>query len=256
MNSGNVSEAQKMLIIDDHSELRTYLRQMFMDKFIVITEDSGERGLESAFMHYPDIIISDIMMPGMDGIEFCRRLKSDVRISHIPVVLLTALMHNDTKVRGLELGADDYVEKPFDERILKLKVDKILKAKALISKKYSEGMNNGSILRPGNVTENEFMEKVLVVINENLSNSDFGVNDLIKEVGVSRAVFYRKIKEVTKKNAVELIQSLRLYKAAELLRNSSLQISEVAIEVGFNDTSYFIKLFKGQFGQTPGEYRH
>lgn len=247
--------SKTMLLVDDNDDIRNYLRDIFKPDFKIITENTGQKGIESALMHYPDIIITDIMMPGIDGIEFCNRIKSDIKTSHIPVILLTAVSQIETKIKGLETGADDYIVKPFDERVLQLKVKNILKIREQVSQKYNEGNNPELASTSPNTIENEFMSMVISIINKNLSNPSFGVNDILTEVGMSRSVFYRKIKAVTKKSVVELIHSIRLQKAATLLKNTSLHIADVALKSGFNDTSYFIKLFKERFGVTPGDYK-
>jgi len=203
----------------------------------------------------PDIIICDVMMPKMDGFELCRLVKHDMRISHIPIVLLTAKAGDENKYRGLEAGAEDYIAKPFHMDMLLLKVNNIMerqqKNRAQFRRKVTVSPDEVEITP----LDEKFVKKAVTLVEMNISNPAFLVEDLCREMGMSRVYFYKKIVALTDKTPSEFIRFIRLKRAADLLEKSQLFVNEVAFQVGFNDPKYFRKYFKDEFGLSPNDYK-
>ncbi|MCL6266327.1 hybrid sensor histidine kinase/response regulator transcription factor [Flagellimonas myxillae] len=245
---------ETVLIVEDHEELRGYVRGVLEAHYKVIEASNGENGLKVALKQIPDLIISDIMMPGMDGMKFCRSLKSSVVTSHIPIILLTALSSMDDKLRGYEIGADDYVTKPFSEELLLAKVKSLLHNRELIRRKF----NTDGLLLPRdlalNSTDQGFLEKLTELIETHLDAPDFGANQLSREMGMSHSVLYKKIKALSGMNMVEFIRDYKLRIAKKLLENQSNSVTEVCYKVGYSDRKYFSKLFKQRFGVPPSSF--
>jgi DNA-binding response OmpR family regulator len=244
----------RILIIEDTDEIREFLKTCLETDYSVLEAENGLKGWEIAVSELPDLIITDVIMPEMDGNEFCRNLKQDERTSHIPVIMLTAKITVEQQLEGLESGADIYLTKPFSIQVLQTYISNLLKSKEVLRQLYSQKI----FLQPSGVevgtVDKKFMERLMSVIEQNLSNSEFNVQDLAMEVGMSKAVLYKKFNALVKIPIGEFIKSMRLKKAALLLTNDKLNISEIAWEVGFSDRKYFSKEFKKFFGQTPSEY--
>ncbi|KHJ38722.1 sensor histidine kinase TodS [Pedobacter glucosidilyticus] len=242
-----------ILIAEDNPDVRSFIVQA-LKAYNTIEAENGLAGWDLATEHIPDIIISDIMMPELDGLEFCRRLKTDDRTSHIPVILLTARSGNIHQVSGLKTGADMYLTKPFSVKILVLSIKNLLASREQMRKKFTQQMT----LQPTNVlietNDQDFLNKVLNQIENNLSNPDFGVHELASVIGMSTPVFYKKIKSLTDMSVNNFIKSIRLKRAAQLLEQDVLTVYQVSYEVGFNDTRYFAKEFKKQYGRSPSLY--
>ncbi len=244
-----------LLIVDDNPEIVYFLKEIFEDSFNLITAQHGKSGLEKAFNYIPDLIISDIMMPEIDGLELCKQIKTDIRTSHIPVVLLTArnsvLFHS----KGLETGADDYINKPFDEKILKLRVQNLIDSRKRLRERFSKEANllpvDISITNP----DEKFLNKVIDIIEKNISNSDLKVEMIAREVGMSHSVLYKKVMALTDLTLVEFIRTIRLKKAEKLLTKSDIPINKISQEVGFTDPKYFSKCFQTLYGKTPSSYK-
>jgi DNA-binding response OmpR family regulator len=242
-----------VLLVEDNNELRAFIADLLKTEFNVRVAKDGQEGLNAAFNYIPDIIISDVMMPGIDGFELCSILKQDERTSHIPIILLTARDSAQSNLEGYRSGADDYIIKPFDNEQLKLKVKNIITTleaarnqfdfKSILS---SEGLNIG-------ITDKEFMRKCLATIEKYIDNSRFSVDMLAGEMGFSNRNFYRKIKALTNQTPAELIRMYRLNYARQLLQNSKLKVFEIALAVGYEDTNKFRQAFKKQFGVSPSE---
>ena len=202
----------------------------------------------------PDLIISDVMMPEMNGIDLCNHLKSDIRTCHIPVILLTALSDTDSQVHGLETGADDYIPKPFDLNVLHTRVNNLIQSRNKLRLLFSSATN----IVPEEITSNPhdeaFLQKALDIVSENLSNPDFGVKDFIAKMYVSRSFMHRKLISLTNQSAIDFITSIRLKESLKLINNPNLNIMDIAVMVGFNDPKYFSKCFKKYFGKNPSEY--
>ncbi len=245
-----------ILVIDDNKEIRDYVCEILSEAYRVIQADNGNDGLEMAKESIPDLIISDIMMPGLDGYELCRKVKTEVKTSHIPVILLTAKASNDSTLTGFEMGADYFIVKPFNPKILLLRVRNVLIARDRVKDNI---MTDKTIsLDPKNVKINDkdenFLKKAIEVVEENMSNSNFYVDDLGRELGLSRMQLYRKLKGLIGQSANEFTRSIRLKRAAQLIEQNKLTISEITYEVGFSDLQYFRDCFKKQYGVNPTEY--
>jgi DNA-binding response OmpR family regulator len=244
----------KILVVEDNAELREFIKICLSPYYEFLEASNGKQGWELAVTEIPDLIVTDVMMPEMDGNQFCRNLKSDERTSHVPVIMLTAKIAVEQQLEGLESGADLYLTKPFSVQILQSYINNLLKSRETLRQRY----DNKVLLEPLEVevgtVDKKFMERLMTVINENLSNADFNISDLSKIIGMSKAVLYKKFNALTEIPIAEFIKSLRLKKAAILLSKDKLNIAEVAWEVGFNDRKYFSKEFKKMFGKTPSEY--
>jgi YesN/AraC family two-component response regulator len=246
----------KILIVEDNQEVRAYVKSIFMNDFVVLEAEDGKEGASLAIEEIPDVIISDVMMPVMDGISMTRKLKSNTKTSHIPIILLTARTSLIFKVEGLETGADDYVNKPFNPKVLQLKVKNVVRARELMRKAFKE--HDILSIEPRRITltstDDDFIQKILSSVENNMSNATYSVEELGVDVGMSRMQLYRKLKAVTGQSANEFIRTIRLKRAAQLLEQNQLTIAEITYEVGFNDLQYFRECFKKQFGLTPSEY--
>ncbi|WP_435413690.1 hybrid sensor histidine kinase/response regulator transcription factor [Psychroserpens mesophilus] len=243
-----------MLVVDDNYEIRELVKHMFQNDFTIIEAKDGEEGCAKAIEFVPDVIISDLMMPNMDGFELTEILKQDERTSHIPIVLLTAKSEEEDKYKGLEIGADDYVMKPFKTKMLKTRVNNLIKSRLKLQERYSQEI----ILKPKDIaissTDELFLEKLQGVMDSNLTESSFNVQEFSSALALSRMQLHRKLKGLTGLSATEFIRSQRLKLAVELLKKSDVNISEIGYSVGFNDHSYFTKCFKEQYGCSPSDY--
>lgn len=250
----NIEETPIMLIVEDNNDVLNFLISHFEDAFKVIIAVNGKEGINKALEFIPDIIISDVMMPEVSGIELCRILKTDSKTSHIPIILLTARTPLIYKIEGLEIGADDYITKPFSIKMIESRVWNLLYSRQQLRNRYSREVT----LQPTNLAitslDEIFLKKVMDFIEANLTEPTLNVEDLGKEVFMSRVTLYRKIKALTNQSAIEFIRTIRLRRAAQLLENSGYNVGEVAYSVGFTDIDYFRKCFKEQFGKTPKAY--
>jgi signal transduction histidine kinase/ligand-binding sensor domain-containing protein/DNA-binding response OmpR family regulator len=250
------TELPSMLIVEDNDEVRQFVKSVFAGQYTILEASNGKDGLAIAREEMPDIMISDVMMPVMDGIALCKAIKSDVKTSHIPVVLLTARTSLIFKVEGLETGADDYVTKPFNPKVLQLKVKNIVRMRQVLQKLFQnhEVLN----IEPKRVVltsaDELFVKQSLESIENNIGNTDYAVEDLSRDVGMSRTQLYRKLKALTGQSANEFIRTIRLKRAAQLLEQNQLTVAEVTYEVGFSDLQHFRECFKKLFGVTPSEY--
>lgn len=243
-----------VLLVEDNPDLRTYLRENLSEKYHVIEADDGESGWELALNRRPDLIVSDIMMPGIDGIVLCKRLKADQRTSHIPVILLTAKSSSSQELEGLEAGAEVYISKPFNFDVLELQMERVIALRNEFKKNFGQRFE----IKPGEIgitsLDEKFLKKALKTVEKNIGNSEFSVEKMGKELGVSRGHLYNKLVALTGKTPVEFIRIMRLKRAAQYLEKSQLTVSEIAYEVGFNDPKYFSRYFKEEFGLVPSEY--
>lgn len=243
-----------VLIVEDNPEVLQFIESHFADDFDVHTAVDGEAGWSASIEIMPDIVISDVMMPNLTGTELCTRLKSDMRTSHIPVILLTAREPMLYKIEGLETGADDYITKPFNSHYLELKVLNLIESRMKLRERYSREVT----LQPTNIAitsvDEKFLDKAMKHVEDNISASDLGVEELSKFVGMSKTTLYRKIKALTNQNTNEFIRTIRLKRACQLLSSGKFTVSEVAYQVGFTSPDYFRKCFKEQFGRTPSEF--
>ncbi len=243
-----------LLFIDDNADMRSFVQSTMEDKYNVHLASNGIEGLENARQLMPDIVVSDVMMPEMDGIEMCAKLKTDVTISHLPVILLTAKVSDDHSIIGFEAGADDYLPKPFNPRLLHSRIRNILDNRNQLREKFrKEG-----ILEPNEVSvtsaDEQFLRNAMDVVERNINNPEFRVSTFVMEMNMSRSVLYRKFEALTGQSVNEFVRITRLKRAAQLLSLNELTVSEVTYEVGFNDPQYFSKCFSKQYNMTPSEY--
>ncbi|RYY36064.1 MAG: response regulator transcription factor [Sphingobacteriaceae bacterium] len=244
----------KILIIEDNDEVREFIKMCLEGDYTVVEAHDGKEGWVTAAEILPDLIISDVMMPEIDGNEFCKLVKNDERTSHIPVIMLTAKVAVEQQLEGLESGADLYLTKPYNIQLLKTYISNLLKSKEALRQKYSQKIFlEPSMVEIGTV-DKMFMEKLMNIIENNISDPDFHVSGLSEKIGMSKAVLYKKFYALAHTPIGEFIKSMRLKKAAILLTHDKFNISEVAWEVGFSDRKYFSKEFKRFFGKSPSEY--
>ncbi len=247
-------EKPLLLIVEDNPEMRGFLQDSFSSDYSVITAEDGRDGLDKLKNSEVSLIISDLMMPNMDGLQFCSALRANILTSHIPVVLLTAKTDLNTKIEGMNSGADAYVEKPFSIRFLKAQIRNLIELRKSLRQKYSEMPFVPLNSIAGNKADEEFLSKMNVIIENNISNPDFSIELLSDELAISRSGLFAKIKTLAGVTPNELMQVVRLKKAAELLAENKYRINEIAYMVGFNNPSYFTKCFQKQFGVRPGEF--
>ncbi|MCZ2483985.1 two-component regulator propeller domain-containing protein [Aquirufa antheringensis] len=243
-------EKQILLIVEDHAEMRAFIREIFEGTFQVIEADRGETGLEMALTYLPDVVITDWMMPGMSGVNLCKQIRKNAKTSHIPVVILTSKSSQESQIEGMQSGADDFISKPFHADILELRVAKLLEAKERLRKSWQDSVLNQD-LQQAFVFEDEFLSKATQVVIEHLEEADFDVEHLEQAMDMSKMQLYRKLKMLTSLAGNEFIRSIRLQQARLLLEKGSLNVSEVAYQVGFNDPAYFTRAFKKQYGHSP-----
>lgn len=251
-----------LLIIEDYEAIRIYLNILFASAYNVLLAENGEEGVQLARSEMPDLIITDIMMPKMDGFECCRILKEDLSTCHIPIILLTALSQEEDIKKGIELGADEYIYKPFNPEILRLKVSNLIKNRMELKRAYAKLLlpagddDNGQEDVPEVNAEDPLIEQILELANQNLRNPEFSVKWLAEELNMSQATLYRRIKQLTDFSLVELIRGVRLKRAAELLRTKKYSVQEVAEMVGYNDVPTFRKHFVDFYGTTPSTFNN
>lgn len=250
------SNENVLLIIDDNSDIRAYLRGLFEADYRIIEAKDGEDGLLQATTHIPNIIISDLMMPRMDGFEFCRQLKSNEKTSHIPVIMLTAKANVESRIEGFELGADDYLVKPFNTDEIKVRVKNLLEKQEKL-RAYFGGKRNDVEFAPSavNPLDIAFVEKAKAVVDKHLNDSSFNAEQFSTAMNLSKSQLLRKLKALTNFTIVEFIRHYRLQKAAEMLLEHRRPVSEIALEVGFENMSYFAKVFQEAFGVLPSDYQ-
>lgn len=245
------TDKPEVLIIDDNIDIRTYLRSVLSEKYNVSEAADGKAGLELARKIVPDIVLSDIMMPVMDGLAFCQQLKTDKAISHIPVILLTARSLDEQRAEGYEHGADAYLSKPFSLRLLLSRIDNLIESRKKLNQTWSKGVDDDEIGNISNEIDKSFLKQLRKIIQENLANSDLSVEQIGDEIGLSRVQLYRKVKALTGYSPVEIVRKARLTRARHLLQTTERTVSEVAYAVGFSTPSYFSKCYKDEFGENP-----
>jgi signal transduction histidine kinase/ligand-binding sensor domain-containing protein/DNA-binding response OmpR family regulator len=246
-----------LLIVEDNADVREYIKQFLKDEFIIEEASNGEQGIEKAMTIVPDLIISDIMMPKMDGYEMTRILKADVKTNHIPIIHLTAKSDRVSKFEGLEIGADDYLIKPFDNTELLIRIRNLINIRRTLQEKFS-GKNKTAIInevKKLNPLDEKFMTEILDIISRHMAEEEFSVEEFGKEAGMSRVQLHRKLKAITGKSASRYIRSYRLSVAKEMIEQQKGNISEIAYSVGFSSPVYFSKCFKEEYGLSPSSLR-
>ncbi len=245
---------KSLLLIEDNDDFRFYLKDNLKSFYVVHEARNGAEGWAQVLAIHPDLIISDIMMPEMNGIELCRKIKTDKRVSHIPVVLLTARNDEAQRIEGFDAGAEEYVSKPFSFEILEARIRNLIHRRDQSQRVFRKTLDIKASELQITSLDTRFIENALKCVEKNLSSPDFSVEALGDELGISRAHLYKKIMALTGKSPLEFIRTIRLQHAAQLLKKSQLSVSEVAYKVGFNTPKYFTKYFKEEFNVLPSVY--
>ena len=255
-------DASTVLIVDDNADIRTYLRSILQGQYRVFEAEDGQRGLELAREQVPDLIVSDVMMPVMNGLEFCQQVKKDDISCHIPVILLTARALEKHQIEGYESGADAYITKPFSPELLLARIDNLLQSRHQLKDLWGMKPATEVAAAPPEQTavtttpiEDAFISRFKKMVQERLPDSNLSVEDLAANMGLSRVQLYRKVKALTGSTPIDLLRKARLARAQRLLQGSTLSVSEIAYQVGFASPSYFAKCYKDEFGTAPGEAR-
>lgn len=254
------SSMQRILVVEDNADIRDYLSSILSDEYEVLTASNGEEGFSVAMNSVPDIIISDIMMPKMDGLEMCRKIKENINLSHIPVVLLTAKDSLSDKSEGYKVGADSYITKPFTSELIKARVANLIFSRAQIAHQYLKRLNNFSAPKVEENSgfsplDNKFLSKLSSYIEDNMSSETLDINNMASYMNVSVSSLYRKLKSLTGVSANDYVRKIKLRKAAEMLSSGKFNVSETAWNIGISSFSYFRQIFKEEFGCTPSEFK-
>ncbi len=254
-----------LLIIEDNEEVRSFLRLILNKKYHILEAGDGKTGLEIAQREIPDFVISDIMMPGMSGLEVTEQLKSGIETSHIPIILLTAKSDIDSKLEGLKYGADDYITKPFSASHLEIRIENILQQRIKWRETFINQISDISeesghyevtpSLPQISPYDHDFMERIMQIMEENMDNIDLKVDDLVSEMRMSRTVFFKKLKSITGLAPIEFIKEVRIKRAAQLIESGEYTIAQITYMVGMNDPRYFSRCFKQKYEMTPSEYK-
>lgn len=244
-----------VLVIDDNTDIRQYERTLLQDEYVVLEAADGKEGLAVALKEVPDLVICDVMMPVMDGLELTEQLKTNTATSHIPVIMLTAKNLEEHRAEGYEHGADSYITKPFHSKVLLARIENLLRQRQLLKNLYQGSKEAEKEISEAHLEDRDrqFLKQLQAIIQKNLSDSEFGVEDMGQQIGLSRVQLYRKVKAMTGSSVVDLLRKARLAKARRLLETRSMSVSEVAYEVGFSAPSYFTKCFKEEYGMLPGD---
>jgi signal transduction histidine kinase/ligand-binding sensor domain-containing protein/DNA-binding response OmpR family regulator len=244
-----------ILVVEDQEDVRHYISQSLQNEYHVLESSSAKDGIRLAEESIPDLIVSDVMMPVMDGFQFCQNIKSNEKTSHIPMILLTAKAEEKSRIQGLASGADDYLVKPFNTRELLARIKNLIETRHMMREKFS----SNAVIKPSEISvtprDRNFMEKMLSVVEKNMDNERFNVDELAREVGMSQSQLHRKLKALINQSANHFIKSVRMHRAMELLQKEAGTISEIAYKTGYLDPGYFTKSFKSFFGKLPSEFK-
>ena len=252
--SEQTADMETILVVEDNEDLRLVLQTELEDDYEVLLAKDGREGLELAVLHVPDLVITDIMMPVMFGLELCKELKTNEVTNHIPVVMLTARSKEDEQIEGLEHGANDYISKPFSVPILKMRVRNLLESRRNYRNRILQQVDDTGGIEAVPF-EDRFMERIVKQVGEQMSDPDFRVESLSTAMNMAERTLQRKLKAMTNQTPQELIRSMRLNRARDLLENSNLSVSEVAFQVGYLEPTNFSRSFKKQFGFSPSQLR-
>jgi DNA-binding response OmpR family regulator len=248
------SKKKTILVVEDNEDIRFYLKDNLKGLYKVEEATNGKEGWEKIKTLNPDLVVSDIMMPLMNGVELAKKIKTETLTAHIPVILLTAMGSEEKQLEGLKAGVNDYITKPFTFEILASRIRNLLAQQELLQKRFQKQIE----VNPGEVTitpvDEKFLKQALEVVEKNIDNPDFSVEDFSRDMFMNRVTLYRKILSITGKTAIEFIRSIRLKRAAQLLEKSGMSVAEIAYEVGFNNPKNFTKAFKEEFKILPSQY--
>lgn len=245
-------DKEVILIVDDNSDIRDYIHSLLQKHYTVVEAVHGRDGVRKAMHYVPDLVICDIMMPEMDGIECCKQLKSELQTCHIPVILLTACSLDEQRIEGFKYGADSYISKPFNSQVLEARIRNLLDNRKNLRKSFGDG--TAVVKETVSDMDKQFLDRLRRLIDERLGDSELSVEELGTEMGLSRVQLYRKLKSLTNYSPNELLRNTRLKKASALLASSSLTIAEITYEVGFSSPSYFTKCYREYFGENPTDF--
>ncbi|PTB95218.1 hypothetical protein C9994_11475 [Marivirga lumbricoides] len=243
-----------ILIVEDNTDLRKFIAHRFDKTYEVIEAPNGSVGIDLAFKHWPDLVISDVMMPEIGGLELCATLKNNLATSHIPIILLTAKSEVENQIEGLQTGADEYLAKPFNFELLEARVINLIESRKELRKKFLEVSDFRINDATTNPKDEKFLKHAIKIVEENMEESLFGVKQFVDTMGISRSLLHKKLKKLTDQSAAEFINHLRMKRAKQLLKEGELNVSEVAYAVGYNDPKYFTRLFNKYFGKSPKDF--
>lgn len=249
------ADAPTVLIVEDNEDFRFYLKDNLRSHYKIVEASDGKEGWKKVLSAHPGVVVSDISMPHMDGIELCRKIRHDERTQQIPVILLTAMTGESVELRGLQTGATDYITKPFNFEVLLSKIRNVVEHHEMVRKTYQRQIQAAPSPVETTSADDVFLREVLVYIEKEIGNPDLSVEELATQFHTSRSTFYKRVVLITGKTPVEFIRHIRLLRAAELLEKSQLNIAEIAYTVGFNNPKYFTQYFKAEFGCIPTAYR-
>jgi DNA-binding response OmpR family regulator len=255
MISDDYENMPLLLVVEDNADVSKFIKSCLIDNYRIMTAINGIDAFEKIYIDQPDLIISDVLMPEMDGLEFSKKLKSDIRTSHIPLILLTALSSHESKIEGLETGADSYIAKPFNKKHLQVRVKHLIESRQKIRKHYQQDVIT-QFVKENKISQldSNFLKKCNAIIEKHLTDNEYGVEQMSVEIGLSRVHVYRKIKHLTDLTVSEFIRNIKLKKAAVMLQESGKSIAEVAYETGFSSPSYFSKCFKDLYNICPTDF--
>ncbi|MCD8262525.1 MAG: DNA-binding response regulator, partial [Bacteroides sp.] len=248
------SDKPCIVVAEDNPEMIEYMRISLSEHYHIICCSNGKEALEAVTTYTPRLVISDVVMPEMTGFELCRRLKSDVRTSHIPVLLLTGLTGSENILEGMRLGAIDYIRKPFDQEILKNRISNIFSLQKSSQKQWLEELKNENAVELSNEVDNEFMGRLQELVEKNIDNPELSIPFLCRGMGMSKTLLYNKVTQLTGNAPIEFIRIIRLKRAANLLLSGRYSVMDVAFQVGINNPKYFSCVFKEFYGVSPKEY--
>lgn len=252
----NTRQKYTILVVEDDYDIKSYIKSEFSDQYKIIEASDGIEGWSMAQKQQPELIISDIIMPRMDGIELCKKIKTNILTCHIPVILLTARTSIENRIEGLETGADSYIPKPFHPQHLRIRIEKLIELRQNLMAKFSKSISFEAKEMTITSADERFLQKAMDLVKANISNPNLNIEEMGNELGISRVHLYRKLKALTNQNPSEFVRIIRLKQAAYLLKQNKLNISEVAYAVGFNSHQYFTNCFQNYFGMSPTEYSH
>ncbi|MFA6571933.1 MAG: response regulator, partial [Bacteroidota bacterium] len=256
LNPDFMNSSISILLVEDNIEARKLLKSIFQPNYKIFEAEDGEAGVKIAIEEQPFLIISDVMMPKLSGIQLCTILKRNIQTSHIPIILLTAKATEEFEIEGLEIGADDYITKPFNTKLLKAKVKNIIQNRLLLQQKFRSDPNIEITEVTSSIIDQKFIKRAREIVEKNIDNTEFITQDFAYEMGIGRSKLFDKIKGITGMTPNDFILSVRLTKAAKMLINVNEEknISEIAYSVGFSTASYFSRCFRQYFGVTPSNY--
>jgi YesN/AraC family two-component response regulator len=248
-------QRREILVVEDNTDLRRFISDNLESEYIVVEAVDGEEGLHKAISHVPALVVTDIMMPGMNGMELCKRLKEDERTSHIPVIMLTAKATKEDRKEGLGLGADDYIIKPFEMEELVIRIRNLLEQRKKLREKYASMIGLDWESMSVTTLDEQFLKKITAYITSHIDDFDLNVNKVTGEMAMSREHLFRKLKALTGETPIGLIRTIRMKAAASLLEKTKDSITTISLNTGFSNPSHFARTFRKHFGKSPQEYR-